>query len=48
MGRRAAELILDMINQTNEPNEPILVQGDVYWRSSVTDFFTSNVKMFQH
>ena len=47
MGRQAAELILDMIKQADHPNEPALIQGDVYWRSSVTDFFTTNVKMFQ-
>jgi LacI family transcriptional regulator len=46
MGRQAAELILDMIKQADHPNEPALMQGDVYWRSSVTDFFTTNVKMF--
>jgi LacI family transcriptional regulator len=47
MGRQAAELILDMIKQADHPNEPALMQGDVYWRSSVTDFFTTNVKMFR-
>ena len=47
MGRQAAEFILDMIKQADHPNQPALMQGDVYWRSSATDFFTTNVKMFQ-
>ena len=47
MGRQAAELILDIIKQSDHANEPALVRGDVYWRSSFTDFFTTNVKMFQ-
>ena len=48
MGVRTAERLLDLIDakRVDSPN-PELVDGPVFWRSSVTDFFNSNVTMFQ-
>lgn len=48
MGARAAERLLALIDgQASDTPNPELIDGPVHWRSSVTDFFSTNVTMFQ-
>jgi len=48
MGARAAERLLALIDgQASDTPNPELIHGPVHWRSSVTDFFSTNVTMFQ-
>lgn len=48
MGIRTAERLLELIDAKGAGSpDPELIDGPVFWRSSVTDFFNSNVTMFQ-